>query len=431
MRPAKWGPGPPGITIRGRPVFYGWWVVVASVVLTFLGGGFYIHGFSAFVLPLTEEINVGRAQIALVYSLAAVSEAILGPFVGYAVAHIGARRMILAGIPIFALGFFLFSLAPTLLVVFLVVVPIISPGSNSGIFSPMATTVSHWFRRRRNIALSVGTLGFGIGGLLVPFIQFFIDEFDWRVAARAVSIVILVVGLPVAIFLVRNRPEDVGLNPDGDPDESAEVNESKPRLKEVDFTPREAVITAAFWGIAFWFMLRMFVVASVSIHFVPLVQDREFSAATAAGLLSIFAIAVIPSRLILGALADHVPKNHVASALALVQALALVVLLVSEEFWHLVAFVLVYAVSWGGSGANMLAAIRADYFGRRSIATIGGMVGTVMMIGAIVGPFATGLIFDETGSYDTAIWALIFFSVASATVIFFTRKPLHARFRNS
>lgn len=429
MRPVKWGPGPPGITIRGRPVFYGWWVVVASVVLTFLGGGFYIHGFSAFVLPLTEEFNVGRAQIALVFSLAAVSEAVLAPFVGYAVDRFGARRMILAGIPIFALGFFLFSLAPTLLVVFLVVVPILSPGSNSGIFSPMATTVSHWFRRRRSIALSVGTLGFGIGGLLVPFIQFFIDEFDWRVAARAVSIVILAVGLPVAIFLVRNRPEDVGLNPDGEPDDSPEANGAIAQLEEVDFTPREAVVTPAFWGIAFWFMLRMFVVASVSIHFVPLVEDREFSAAAAAGLLSIFAVAVIPSRLILGALADHMPKHLLAAVLGLVQAVALVLLLGSQEFWHLVAFVLVYAVSWGGSGANMLAAIRVDYFGRRSIATIGGLIGTVMMIGAIVGPFATGLVFDKTGSYNTAIWALIFFSVASAIVIFFTRKPAPVQFR--
>ena len=121
----------------------------------------------------------------------------------------------LAGIPLFAAGFFLLSLAPSLLVVFIAVAAVISPGVNMGVFASTATAVSHWFHRRRAVALSIATVGFGVGGLLVSFLQYFIDAHDWRVAARAAAVVIIVVGFPVAFLLMRNRPADEGLVPDG------------------------------------------------------------------------------------------------------------------------------------------------------------------------------------------------------------------------
>ena len=163
----------------------------------------------------------------------------------------------------------------------------------------------------------------------------------------------------------------------------------------------------AFWGIVFWFGLRMFVVASISIHFIRLIETKDFSAAQAAVLLSIFAVATIPCRLALGAVTDRVRKNRLAAALGLVQIGALVILLIAHEFWHLIAFVLVYAIAWGGGGATMITAIRADYFGLRFFATIGGMINTVVIIGIMVGPVATGLIYDRTGSYDLAMWAFL------------------------
>ena len=414
--------GPPEITFHGRPVFYGWWVVAAGSLLSTLAGGFYIHGFAAFLGPLAEEFDVGYATATLVFAAAAGSEAVLGPIVGYLIDRFGSRRVMLAGIPLYAAGFFLLSLAPSLLIVFIAVAAVISPGVNMGVFAPTATAVSHWFHRRRAVALSIATVGFGVGGLLVSFLQYFIDAYDWRVAARAAAVVIIVVGFPVALFLMRNRPADEGLVPDGGP-----PPEERPGTRAVtptvDLTPREALGSLAFWGIVFWFGLRMFVVASISIHFIRLIETKDFSAAQAAVLLSIFAVATIPCRLALGAVTDRVRKNRLAAALGLVQIGALVILLNAHEFWHLIAFVLVYAVAWGGGGATMITALRADYFGLRFFATIGGMINTVVIIGIMVGPVTTGLIYDRTGSYDLAMWAFLAATAASATIILFTPRP--------
>ena len=194
--------GPPEITFHGRPVFYGWWVVTAGSLLSTLVGGFYIHGFAAFLGPLAKEFDVGYATATLVFTAAAGSEAVLGPLIGYLVDRFGSRRVMLAGIPLFAAGFFLLSIAPSLLVVFIAVAAVISPGVNMGVFASTATAVSHWFHRRRAVALSIATVGFGVGGLLVSFLQYFIDAYDWRVAARAAAVVIIAVGFP------RRAPSD-------------------------------------------------------------------------------------------------------------------------------------------------------------------------------------------------------------------------------
>ena len=420
--------GPPEITFRGRPVFYGWWVVGGSFLLTSLGGGFYIHGFSPFISPLAEQFDVGLGTVALVFAAATGSEAVFGPVLGYLIDRFGSRRMMLVGVPIFAAGFFLLSLAPSLLFVFLVFPLVIAPGVSLGVFTPGITAVSHWFLRRRSTALSIATVGLGAGGLFVLVLQFLIDEFDWRIAARAAAVVILVVGFPIALLVMRDRPQDIGEVPDGEPLPEGQARE--PYVPSADFTPREALASPAFWKLVLWFGLRMFVVASISIHFIPLIVAKDFSAAQAAVLLAIFAVAAIPCRLSLGLLADRVSKNLLAAVLGLVQLAALAILFTAQEFWQLIAFALVYAVSWGGSGANLNTAIRADYFGLRFFATIGGMFNTLMVIGIVVGPPLTGLIYDRTGSYDIALWAFFAATAASTAIVLFTPQPKPKRSRH-
>ncbi len=419
--------GPPKLTFRGRPVFYGWWVVGGTFLLTNLGGGFYIHGFSPFLRPLTEEFNTSTAIVALVFVASAGSELVLSIFLGYLVDRFGSRRMMLVGIPLFALGFFLLSLAPSLLIVFLVFPLVISPGVSLGIFTPSITAVSHWFRRRRTTALSIATVGLGAGALFASLLQFLTDEFDWRIAARAAAVVILAVGLPVALLVMRDRPQDVGQLPDGEPPPTEPARE--PDAPSTDFTPREALASPAFWKLVLWFGLRMFVVGAISTHFIPLIVDKGFSGTQAAVLLIIFAVATIPFRLGLGILADYVPKNVLAAVLGFVQLAALVILFTAQEFWQLIAFALVYAASWGGSGANLNTAIRADYFGLRFFATIGGMFNTLMVIGIMIGPFVAGLIYDQTGSYDLALWAFFAVTAASTVIILFTPQPKPKRSR--
>ncbi len=196
-------------------IFYGWWVVFAAASIVFLSAGTFFYGFSLLVGPLTDEFGWSRASISIGFSLRTELGGIAAPVVGFAVDRMGVRRITLAGVFIVALGFVLMSRVDSL-VFFYVAVVVIAVGM-SGTGGPNASTViSHWFRRQRGRALGLMTLGGGAGGLSAIIFAWLISSFGWREALVIVAVVQLIVCVPLAIS-IRNRPADLGLEPDGQP----------------------------------------------------------------------------------------------------------------------------------------------------------------------------------------------------------------------
>lgn len=408
----------------GRRVFYGWWIVAGTAVLGTLSGGAYIHGFTAFVLPLTEEFDVGRGTISLVFSLASIGEAIWGPILGMLIDRHGARRLMVVGITLMGLAFVLGSMAQSMLVFFLIFVPLVSIGMSMGMFAPPAASVGNWFVRRRGLAMAIAMTGFGLGGLLVPLVRYLIDAYDWRFAAAAIGVTIWIVGYPITA-LMRHRPEQYGMFPDGASAPPAMGPSPRtPVVGEIDFTVREALSTRAFWLLGAWFGFRMVIVASLGVHFIPIIEDAGYSAATGATLLSFFAIVTLPARLFFGYLADRLPKTLLAAGLSSLIAVAIVVLATADSLWQLYLFVAIYAVAWGGSGASMIMAIRGEYFGRRNFATIAGLGSIMIVPGTVLGPTFTGFSYDRTGSYDLAFYTFIVAALLSVVMMLLVRRPV-------
>ncbi len=412
-----------------RRVFYGWWIVAGTMVLGTLSGGVYIHGFTAFVLPLSEDFDVGLGTISLAFSLASLGEVVWGPLQGMLVDRYGPRRVMFVGVTMMGLAFVLGSMAQSIVVFLLVFTPLVSIGVSMGMFAPPAATVGTWFVRRRGMAMAIAMTGFGLGGLVVPLVRFLIDTYDWRWTAAGIGVAVWVVGYPV-VALMRHRPEQYGMFPDGASGPPKPAPASGPvGTGEIDFTVREALSTRAFWFIGAWFGLRMVVVASLGVHFIPIMEEKGYSAATGAALLSLFAIVTIPSRLAIGYLTDRLPKNLLAAALSSLIAVAIVVLALADELWQIYVFVVLYAVAWGGSGASMIMAIRGEYFGRKSFATIAGLGSILIVPGTVAGPIFTGFSFDRTGNYDLAFYTFIVAAMLSVVMMLFARRPILKRLR--
>ncbi len=409
--------------LAGRPIFYGWIIVGLALVLTTLSSGVYVQGLTVFFLPLTEEFDVQRGTLSLALSLAGIGEAIIGPFGGMLIDRYGPRRLMVAGVILMGLGFALASVAQSFLVFLFVFLPLVPIGMSVGMGSALSAGVGNWFVRKRGMAFALAMTGFGLGGLLVPGVQLLIDSFGWRGAMASVAIIIWVVGLPVAA-LIRDRPERYGLYPDGasGPPEAMPAAGSS-RTGEYDFTVREALRTRAFWLVGISFGLRMVVVASMNTQFIPILETKGVSASTGAAMLSLFSIVVLPSRLFIGWLSDRLPKNLIAAAMGGVLVISVLVLYLAGDLWHVYAFVVLYAVAWGGSGASMVIAIRAEYFGRKHFATIGGLSSAIMVFGTVGGPTFTGFSFDRTRDYDVAMMVFIAAAVASTFLMLLARRP--------
>lgn len=411
-----------------RSVYYGWWIVVGATILAVVTAGFFFIGFSAFILPLSEDLHADRGPISLGLSAATLIGAFLGPIQGYFVDRYGPRRVMVLGITLVGLGFILLSTAQTLTEYFLYVIPLFGFGMSMGTMPPAMVAVSNWFIRKRGVAFGLASTGFGLGGALVVLVQFLIETVGWRETALIIGLMFWVVGIGVA-SLMRHRPEQYGMLPDGDSTTGVE----EPRVTqlvvpEIDFTVPEALASRSFWLLSLGFGIRGLALNGVGAHFIPVLVEKDFSDSTAAAFLAALGLLTIPSRIGFGFLLDRIEKRKVAAVLGASIALGLLFLLLGDSTWFVVPFIVFYGFGWGGTSPAM-PSIRGEYFGRTNLAKINGFSMAIETTGAMVGPVFAGFTFDMTGSYDTAIVTFACFAMLSVVFIVLARRPVPKRFR--
>lgn len=414
-------PAQPGVRILGVRIFYGWWIVLAALGVAAIAGGTYTLGFTAFFLPLEREFGVTRGAMALMISIGTLSEAVTGPIFGYFLDKVGPRRLMLFGVAALGLGFLLLSTAQSILVLGIFYVVFIAAFVNAATFLPPNIAIANWFFKRRSIALAIAMCGYGLGGFVVRPIQWVIDEHGWRTAAVVIAVTVWVAGTALAL-IVRPRPEDYGQLPDGAP-VAKEDKEALARSRQEGFTFREVLRTRTFWLVSGSFMLRGFVLLAMTSQMIPMVKSKGFSESAGASLLGIFGVVMISARLIAGAVADKYPKNVVIGLMGGLLGASMVVIVMATEMWHLYLFIVLYAIAWGGSGASMMLALRADYFGRKAFGRISGASTFLVTSGSLLGAVYAGEIFDSTGSYDIAFYSFIGCAMVSMLLMFWAKKP--------
>src|SRR6516165_8848222 len=200
-----------------RPgVYYGWLIVATTFwMAVFTGGG--RTGFGVFVLPMSEELGWSRGTISLAAALGALISGVSQPFVGRLYDRLGGRRLILVCLLVSGLGTALLALTHNLvflILVFGVVLSIVQAGSS---LTTTSALLSKWFHRQRATAMALTTTGSSVGGLLlVPLMTSLIGLVGWRLTWVVLGLFVLILVVPVAFFLLRDDPEEMGLRPDGD-----------------------------------------------------------------------------------------------------------------------------------------------------------------------------------------------------------------------
>ena len=410
-----------------RGVFYGYWVTAAGFALCVVNGGLYFYGFGAFFKTITEELGTSRAVLSGAFSLARLEGGLIGPLEGWLIDRFGPRKVLFAGIPMMAAGFALMSLVNSVLMFYVVFIFCLSFGSSLASVAPSAAAVVNWFQRKRSRMLGIMLAGNGLGSVMVPIVTLLIIQLGWRQSLLVLAAIILVVGLPLAAVM-RHKPEQYGEFPDGEQPPSA-TGECDPHPsvgdeREDGLTAREALRTSAFWLMSFAFAIRVGVTGSVALHFIPFLTDIGVGLGTAGLMVTVIGVVGITGRLAFGWLGDLFPKRYVVTGGLCSLALGLLVLAFATTLWHVALALVLYAPAYGGL-ATMMFAMRSEYFGRKSFATIQGFMGSVLVLGTVSGPVYAGWIFDVTHSYRIAF---ITFAAASALAILLilAAKPVRA-----
>jgi OFA family oxalate/formate antiporter-like MFS transporter len=385
-------------------VFYGWYIVLAGMLITIIHGAVYVYGFGAFFIHFQNAFNASRAQIGLVLGLSRLEGGLVAPVSGYIVDRFGPRRPMLFGLVLVGFGFILLSRVNTLIMFYAVYVGLLATGSSFGSARPIQISLANWFIRRRSRVMGFLMTGFGIGGSLVFAYSWVIETFGWRTACVFSALLILVVSIPLAL-VIRHRPEDMGLLPDGeDPanwkntpasGESESVDKSNSVLNETNLTARQAMSTKAFWILALVFATWSLVPPTITAHMIPyLQQELGASPAIAALSLSGFAFISLFGRIPIGWLGDYVNLRYLLAILFVFMGLGMLILAQIQTTAYIPLALIVMGPAYGGS-VPVRPALQGYLFGRMAFGTIGGLLQFFDLPAAIAAPVFVGWIADE------------------------------------
>jgi len=397
------------MTSSGSPrIFYGWWMVLVTAVALTAGPILGASTFGIFVKPLAETFGWSRSAISLGFSIVAGFASLAAPIVGLLADRFGPRKVILCAALLYGSGFLSFVSLSASIWHFYGLSLFIALGAIGLTTIPYATTISRWFARQRGLALGFMGVGVFVGGMLAPpLVTYVIAHWGWRWAYATLGLLVWSIILPViGLFLVES-PQQLGLRPDGDAEDTkSPVASALHGVYSRDSTFAEARKTPPFWLMAVSFSLLSATLHGCLTHLAPLLTDQGLSSQQAATALMLLSAMGAVGRVTTGYLLDRLPPRLVAISYFLAVVLGLLAALGSSDERLALVFAAMIGLGFGAE-SDLMPYLTARYFGLKSFGEIYGWIFGAFAFGAVVGPFLMGWVFDTTGSYQVALLIFI------------------------
>ena len=404
-----------------RNIFYGWKLVALSVFMLSLMALTVFQGLGTFLVAFERQFRWTRTQMSGAFALARAEGAVLGPIEGWLIDRLGNRRMILIGYIIMGIGFLLFSQVNSLWQ-FYGVFMLITLGSGLGGWLAMISMVNNWFIRQRSLAIAAAMSGVHIGAFMVWPLAFGIDNYGFRWTTFVIGVFLLAIIGPVT-KAVRNRPEDMGLQPDGG---FGAGTSRSPRADSDDdapeFTAKQALRTRAFWALTIVHVSSSISIVTLALHLAPKLTDMGFSLSGAAIIPIVYTLVALPAQFLAGYVADRFSKPLVTFVFLVFQASGIMVIAFAETALLAYIFAVLYGVGFGGR-IPLLTAIRGDYFGRKAFATIMGLSQVPNNILMIFAPLFAGFMYDLQQSYFVPFFTFSILAFMGAALMLTVKKP--------
>ena len=453
--------------MRPRGVFYGWWLSGLAGLVMVISAVPVFHGMAVWAPVLKAQFDWSATQVSLALALTRAEGALFGPVEGYATDRFGTRAMVFVGLLVLCGAFVLFSMTNDFrigpekfgglwfftdaLLVFYLAFILMSLGQGLGGWVPLMTMLNHWFARHRGSAMGISMAVMTGGSLLVvPAIAWAIDpeagRLSWipslpwessptegRLGWRNTTLVIagvIFLGALVFPLVIRNRPRDMDLQPDGDPPEEAPPASREPSPEELaaslppepELTVGQALRTQAFWCIAFGHGFASMIILAVMTHLGIMMSDIGYSVVTVSLVVAVYNFVSLPFQLGGGYLGDRIPVNIALFMFTAIQGIAVVLITFNTSLYMFYVFAVLFGIGFGGR-TPLTTAIRGEYFGRASFGRILGVSTVPMNILLLLAPIMAGRMRDVFGDYQWAFWTLAILNGIGAVLFLIARRP--------
>lgn len=386
----------------------GWRAVIAGSALLTLQNGLIISAFGAYLVAITGDTGWQAGAIAVGYAIVQMSNGLLAPVTGWCCDRWGTRAVASVGTVTAAAGLALASRAGGG-TAFVGAVVVIALGCSAAGMTPLTIAVVQRVDDRRTLALGLLNCGIALGGLLVPSVVWLLGAIGWRGTFLVVAGTTLVFGLLTASALPGRRARA--------PDRPAR---SEPRIQR-GHDLRGALRSSAFWLLVAGHGTALVAVGAVNLHLVPLLTSHAFSLDAAGAAMATMSVAQLVGQIVTSLIGDRSDKRRLAIGCMVAHTAALVTFAAASDFALLTAAAVVHGLAWGLRGP-LMNALRADYFGIDSFATIVGWSMGFVSLGMMTGPVLVSALAAGPGGYGVA-----FASVAVITglggVAFLVLRP--------
>lgn len=390
-----------------KPIFFGWYVVAASVFIGFAAVGAR-NGFGAFVNPMSDEFGWNRVTISTAFALGILLNGIIQPFMGQVFDRTGGRKLVL--ISVLVLGLLTMAVALTQHILFFIFIfGVLASLAQSGLsLTNTSALLSRWFQRLRGTVIGINSTALSLGGLvLVPLAVYLMDATgSWRLAWFGLGAVVLL-SLPVGLMFIRENPGQMNLRPDGDDEPQDQGGNTRPArtagpLEATSW--RESLRSWPFWQMSGAYFVCGATTFILSAHFIPYAEDRGASPGMAALIFAVMNGLNIVGATSAGYLSDKIggTKNWL-TLVYVMRGIAYLIMLTTPlisgmSIAGLWIFACIAGFSWIAT-LPLTSSLTAEVYGLRAMGTISGITFMFHQIGGFCSVMLAGWLYDVTGSY--------------------------------
>jgi sugar phosphate permease len=379
-------------------IYYGWYILGVVFVSQMLTIGLITYSFGMFVIPVSAEFKLSRADINIGLITIIAGMNLGAPFIGWILDRFPARLVMSAGVVVFGLGLIAISMAPSPWIIVALLAFPVSLAAICVSHLMASTMISRWFFASRGRALGFGALSSSVSGIVVvKTLSHCIERFGWRMSLGAYGAFEGVVVAVLALAIIRDRPSDLGIPIDGV--EATAAAQAKIKADDRVYRWQELLRTRDMWLIALSTGILMAIDYALLASIVPYGRQKGLTADSAANLIATISTIAFFGKLLSGYLCDKIDKRWLMSSVCIMTILFMVILSTNPSHNLLLLASATAGLATGSTMPVWYASI-AQRFGTKSYGTVLGFTFLIHMPLEMMSIRFAGIVFDRTGGYE-------------------------------